>query len=63
VEVVTENFVSEEMATDVETFFKQNPIRGTERTVQQSVEYIRINASWLARDLKVISDFLDTQNL
>lgn len=61
VKSVTGNFVEEELAHDIETFFKENPIKGTERTVQQVVEKIRINRAWLSRDFETISTLLDEQ--
>ncbi|XP_053994553.1 puromycin-sensitive aminopeptidase isoform X1 [Hylaeus volcanicus] len=61
VKVITENFVTEEQAKDVEEFFKDHPTPGTERTVQQSVESIRLNVAWLARDIESIKEYLTTQ--
>ncbi|XP_006620199.1 puromycin-sensitive aminopeptidase isoform X1 [Apis laboriosa] len=60
VKFTTENFVTEERAKDVEEFFKDHPTPGTERTVQQSVESIRLNAAWLARDKDSIKEYLIT---
>ncbi|XP_014604170.1 PREDICTED: puromycin-sensitive aminopeptidase isoform X1 [Polistes canadensis] len=60
IKVTTENFVSEEFAKDVENFFENHPIPGTERTVQQSIESIRLHAAWLARDEDSIKEFLNT---
>ncbi|CAH0753049.1 unnamed protein product [Bemisia tabaci] len=54
----TENFASEEKAQDVESFFKENPWPGFERTIQQSVESIRLNAAWLKRDRDSIQEYL-----
>lgn len=59
VKYLTENFSSEEKANEVEQFFKDNNFAGTERTVSQSVETIRLNTKWLQRDLQSISEFLD----
>lgn len=53
-----ENFASEERAREVEEFFKRTPSPGTERTVQQSIESIRLNAAWLARDKESIHAYL-----
>ncbi|XP_024935803.1 puromycin-sensitive aminopeptidase isoform X2 [Cephus cinctus] len=61
VKFTTENFVTEEAARDVEDFFAKHPIPGTERTVQQSVETIRLNAAWHARDMEAIKNFLASQ--
>lgn len=55
---LTENFASEEKAREVEEFFKQYSFPGTERTVSQSVETIRLNAKWLNRDIQTIREFL-----
>ncbi|XP_011635269.1 puromycin-sensitive aminopeptidase [Pogonomyrmex barbatus] len=61
VKFTTENFVSEEQAKDVESFFENHPTPGTERTVQQCVESIRLNAAWLAREKDSIKKYLTTQ--
>ncbi|XP_017757127.1 PREDICTED: puromycin-sensitive aminopeptidase isoform X2 [Eufriesea mexicana] len=61
VKCITENFVTEKEAQDVEQFFKKHPIPGTDRTVQQSVESIRLNAAWLARDKDSIREYLTSQ--
>jgi puromycin-sensitive aminopeptidase len=50
VKYLTENFASEEKAQEVESFFASNPFPGTERTVRQSLETIRLNSEWLSRD-------------
>jgi puromycin-sensitive aminopeptidase len=55
---LTENFASEEKAREVEEFFKQYSFPGTERTVSQSVETIRLNTKWLNRDFQTIREFL-----
>lgn len=55
---LTENFASEEKAQEVEQFFKQHSFPGTERSVSQSVETIRLNTKWLNRDLPTIREFL-----
>lgn len=60
VKYTTENFVTEEKAKEVEEFFKEHPTPGTERTIQQAVESIRMHAAWLARDQAAIESFLKT---
>lgn len=60
VKYLTENFASEERAQEVEKFFQENEFSGTERTVSQSVETIRLNAAWLQRDLPNITEYLST---
>ncbi|KAK3888299.1 hypothetical protein Pcinc_007638 [Petrolisthes cinctipes] len=58
IKYITENFTSEDMAREVEAFFKDRQIPGTERTVQQSLETIRLNAAWLNRDQQTIKKYL-----
>ncbi|XP_063975639.1 puromycin-sensitive aminopeptidase isoform X2 [Diachasmimorpha longicaudata] len=55
---ITENFSSEEKAVEIENFFKEHPTPGGARTVQQSIENIRLNADWLNRDRVAIEKFL-----
>jgi len=62
VKYVSENFASEEKAQEVEAFFAQNPFPGTERTVQQSLETIRLNTEWLARDTASIQSYLTSRS-
>ena len=40
-------FTTLEHAADVEAFFAEHPTPGAQRTIQQSLERIRINARWL----------------
>ncbi|XP_043483664.1 puromycin-sensitive aminopeptidase-like [Leptopilina heterotoma] len=56
VKCITENFVTNEKAQEIEEFFKNQSI--VERTVQQSVETIRLNVAWLNRDKDKIQEFL-----
>ncbi|GFO32573.1 puromycin-sensitive aminopeptidase [Plakobranchus ocellatus] len=58
VQATTENFASEEKATEVEHYFKEHPLAAAERTIQQSIENIRLNAKWLAREEDGIKKFL-----
>lgn len=59
VKYCTENFATEERANEVEQFFKDHKSSGTERTVQQAIETIRLNCAWLKRDLHAIKTYLD----
>ncbi|XP_050337448.1 puromycin-sensitive aminopeptidase isoform X2 [Bactrocera neohumeralis] len=61
IKYLIENFASEERATEVETYFKENQFPGTERTVSQAVETIRLNANWLKRDLDSLTTYLKNQ--
>lgn len=62
VKCLTENFANEARAVEVEQFFKKNLFPGTERTVSQSVETIRLNAAWLERDLALTAAYLISQD-
>eukprot|EP00794_Sanderia_malayensis_P017827 gene17827-19608_t len=55
----TSLFASEDMAKDVEDFFTKNKAEAAERTIQQSLENIRVNKNWLARDETDIKSWLD----
>lgn len=53
----TEQFVSEERAREVEQFFSEHSLPGSERNVAQALETIRLNSAWLARDGQDIANF------
>ncbi|XP_068751951.1 puromycin-sensitive aminopeptidase-like [Montipora capricornis] len=55
----TDMFASEEAAKEVEEFFAKQSIPSAERTIQQSLETIRLNCKWLARESNKISAWLD----
>jgi len=52
----TENFATDEMAHDVENFFKEN-FNPAERTIKQSVENIALNAKWFRKDGESVKKF------
>lgn len=56
---LTENFASDRKAHEVEIFFRNHSFPGTERTVQQSIETINLNAAWIDRDLARITKYLE----
>ena len=58
VKYTTENFASETKAQEIEKFFQEHDFPGTERTIQQSLETIRLNEAWLKRDESSIREFL-----
>ncbi|XP_023296765.2 puromycin-sensitive aminopeptidase isoform X2 [Lucilia cuprina] len=58
IKYLIENFASEERALEVEEFFKNKQFPGTERTVSQAVETIRLNAAWLERDRESLTAYL-----
>lgn len=47
---ITSGFTTLEMREDVEKFFADNPARGAERTIRQSLERIQLNHAWLERN-------------
>jgi len=55
-----ENFASEEHAQDVLSFFEANPTPAAERTIQQSLENIRLNEQQLKRDAAGVREYLTT---
>lgn len=58
IKMVTKTFATDAIATEIEQFFDANPIPGTERSVNQAVEMIRVQAKWLDRDVKHLRKFL-----
>ena len=58
VKSVCERFVTEEKAREVEAFFQDNEMPGSERNVAQAVETVRLNAAWLGRDGDSIKQFI-----
>ena len=53
----TQNFNTLDKAKEVEEFFNTHP-NPAERTIRQSIESIRLNASWLERDCSQIEKYL-----
>lgn len=53
----TDSFTTEERAQEVHNFFSTNKTE-LERTINQSIETIRLNSAWLIRDGHVIKQFL-----
>ncbi|GAB6019725.1 hypothetical protein CHUAL_001278 [Chamberlinius hualienensis] len=62
IKYVTEGFASEEKAKEVESYFHENPLAGTERVVLQSLETIRLNARLLARDSAAVKTWLNSRS-
>ncbi len=58
IEGATQGFQTESHAKDVQGFFKAHPIKGGQRAVHQSLEVIRANARWAARDRADLSAWL-----
>jgi puromycin-sensitive aminopeptidase len=53
-------FSTEEKAAEVEAFFKSDPEVSKSRTLQQTLESIRLNSSWVKRDASAVRDYLGT---
>ncbi|CAG8584761.1 4647_t:CDS:10 [Funneliformis caledonium] len=51
-------FSSEDDIADIEKFFSNKDCKAFERSLQQSLENIRVNAAWLKRDSKDVEDWL-----
>ena len=58
VKLTTENFASEAAAADIAEFFRTHASPGTERSVQQALETVRLNAAWLRRDRACVDAYL-----
>lgn len=61
VSIATGNFSSEDKAQEVEAFFNTHPAPAAERTIQQSLENIRLKAAWLKRDAAEIEEWLKSK--
>lgn len=57
---ILSSHASEEVAQEIESFFKENQI-GLDLTVSQVTESVRLRAKWLARDRDAISSYLTSQ--
>ncbi|XP_033222097.1 puromycin-sensitive aminopeptidase-like isoform X2 [Belonocnema kinseyi] len=62
VKCVTEKFVFEDKAREIEEFFENKPKDSIERAILQGVESVRLNSSWLNRDREAIKKFLSSQS-
>ncbi|XP_045180065.2 puromycin-sensitive aminopeptidase-like [Mercenaria mercenaria] len=55
---MTEHFVTEDKAKEIEEFFKANPAPAAERSIQQAVENVRLNAQWMKNQSEKVTSFL-----
>ncbi|MBI4177350.1 MAG: M1 family metallopeptidase [Candidatus Aenigmarchaeota archaeon] len=55
---LTGSFTRKEMADDVEKFFKTHPAPSATRTVQQSLERIKLNEKWLEKNRSSVAGWL-----
>ena len=53
------NFATEEKFADVKAFFEAHPVPAAERTIRQSLEQIRLNIRWLARNGEEVANWFD----
>jgi puromycin-sensitive aminopeptidase len=60
---ITGGFTAIERAAEVEEFFKSHPAPSAARTIQQSLERIRLNAKWLEKNRKPIGEWLANKKL
>lgn len=58
---MTENFVTEEKAKEIEQFFAEHPAPAAERTIKQSLETIGLNIEWMKRDKEAVTAFLKSR--
>ena len=54
---ITGRFTTEDKAEDVAKFFADHTVASAERTIRQSLEAIRINVAWLARNRQLLADW------
>lgn len=55
IESVTSHFTTLEKAQEVAEFFQTHPVPSATRTIQQSLERIRINARWLSQNREALA--------
>ncbi|XP_068751963.1 puromycin-sensitive aminopeptidase-like [Montipora capricornis] len=58
IQVTTNSFASEENIKEIQEFFSKHAVPNAERTVQQSLENIRLNVAWLSRDAEKVRAWL-----
>ncbi len=58
---ITGGFTTMERHDEVQTFFEAHPAPSAARTIQQSLERIRLNAAWLAQNRTVVGDWLGSR--
>ena len=59
VKMVTENFNSEQKATEIEQFFSKRTLPGVERSLQQGLETVRLNHAICTRDKESLKSFFN----
>ena len=56
---VTQSFANKEMIEEIQQFFHQNPFSGTEASLKQALEEVRINGKWLERDSEAMKVYFN----
>ena len=56
---ITGAFTTLDRADEVEAFFKNNPAPSAQRTIQQALERIRLNARWLELNREGLKEWFD----
>lgn len=59
VKLTLKNFQSLEKLNKIDKFFKTRDVHGFERALKQSLDHVRINANWYARDHDEVMSFLE----
>ncbi len=57
-----EKFSSDDKAKEFEDFFTINITPGLQKSIEQSIEKIRVNAKWLNRDIIAIREYFSKKN-
>ena len=60
---ITGGVTSLERAHEVEEFFRTHPVPSAQRTIQQSLERIRLNAKWLELNRQGLAEWFAARNL
>jgi puromycin-sensitive aminopeptidase len=55
---IADAFTTQERADEVEAFFQANPAPAAKRRIDQSLERIRLNARWLAKNGEALDTWL-----
>ncbi|XP_022788315.1 puromycin-sensitive aminopeptidase-like [Stylophora pistillata] len=58
IKMTTDSFATEKSLKEIQDFFDENSVPNAERTVQQSLENIRLNITWLSRDADSVRAWL-----
>jgi len=59
---ITGAFTTPERAREVEEFFSSHPAPSAQRTIQQSLERIRLNVQWLERNREELANWFSSRS-